>query len=138
MVPATIHNCDLYLEINHKKINLCFSYKSIKQDIHGGELLLYKKCLKFYVSDSCHFFKRRCDTLISSAPSFSSSGERDFNQAWRLALIPVDWQLILIIVGLVVCLILIGIIIILILQCRDRIKQPRPRTAQNQETDMRK
>ncbi|XP_029674324.1 irregular chiasm C-roughest protein isoform X1 [Formica exsecta] len=51
-------------------------------------------------------------------------------------LIPVDWQLILIIVGLVVCLILIGIIVILILQCRDRIKQPRPRTAQNQETDM--
>ncbi|XP_070161633.1 irregular chiasm C-roughest protein isoform X2 [Polyergus mexicanus] len=48
----------------------------------------------------------------------------------------IDWQLILIIVGLVVCLILIGIIVILILQCRDRIKQPRPRTAQNQETDM--
>ncbi|XP_043529517.1 irregular chiasm C-roughest protein-like isoform X1 [Frieseomelitta varia] len=51
-------------------------------------------------------------------------------------LIPVDWQLILIIGGLVVCVILIGVIIILILQCRDRIKQPRPRTAQTQETDM--
>ncbi|KYN21595.1 Irregular chiasm C-roughest protein [Trachymyrmex cornetzi] len=51
-------------------------------------------------------------------------------------LIPVDWQLILIIAGLVVCVILIGIIVILILQCRDRIKQPRPRTAQNQETDL--
>ncbi|XP_066597961.1 irregular chiasm C-roughest protein-like isoform X2 [Prorops nasuta] len=51
-------------------------------------------------------------------------------------LIPVDWQLILIIVGLVVCVILIGIIVILILQCRDRIKQPRPKTAQVQETDM--
>ncbi|XP_011693793.1 PREDICTED: irregular chiasm C-roughest protein-like [Wasmannia auropunctata] len=51
-------------------------------------------------------------------------------------LIPVDWQLILIIAGLVVCVILIGIIVILILQCRDRIKQPRPRTAQTQETDM--
>ncbi|XP_019700021.2 irregular chiasm C-roughest protein isoform X3 [Harpegnathos saltator] len=51
-------------------------------------------------------------------------------------LIPVDWQLILIIVGLVVCVVLIGVIVILILQCRDRIKQPRPRTAQAQETDM--
>ncbi|XP_011863354.1 PREDICTED: irregular chiasm C-roughest protein-like [Vollenhovia emeryi] len=51
-------------------------------------------------------------------------------------LIPVDWQLILIIGGLVVCVILIGIIVLLILQCRDRIKQPRPRTAQTQETDM--
>ncbi|KAG5311134.1 KIRR1 protein, partial [Acromyrmex insinuator] len=50
----------------------------------------------------------------------------------------IDWQLILIIAGLVVCVILIGIIVILILQCRDRIKQPRPRTAQNQETDLRK
>ncbi|KAF3429011.1 hypothetical protein E2986_13299 [Frieseomelitta varia] len=48
----------------------------------------------------------------------------------------IDWQLILIIGGLVVCVILIGVIIILILQCRDRIKQPRPRTAQTQETDM--
>ncbi|XP_025269617.1 irregular chiasm C-roughest protein isoform X2 [Camponotus floridanus] len=48
----------------------------------------------------------------------------------------IDWQLILIIVGLVVCVILIGIIVILILQCRDRIKQPRPRTTPNQETDM--
>ncbi|KAG5341335.1 KIRR1 protein, partial [Acromyrmex charruanus] len=48
----------------------------------------------------------------------------------------IDWQLILIIAGLVVCVILIGIIVILILQCRDRIKQPRPRTAQNQETDL--
>ncbi|KAK0173506.1 hypothetical protein PV328_006692 [Microctonus aethiopoides] len=52
------------------------------------------------------------------------------------ALIPVDWQLILIIVGLVVCVILIGIIIILILHCRDRIKQPRPRSAQTQENDL--
>ncbi|XP_012232150.1 irregular chiasm C-roughest protein-like isoform X2 [Linepithema humile] len=51
-------------------------------------------------------------------------------------LIPVDWQLILIIGGLIVCVILIGIIVILILQCRDRIKQPRPRTTQTQETDM--
>ncbi|XP_011646404.1 irregular chiasm C-roughest protein-like isoform X1 [Pogonomyrmex barbatus] len=51
-------------------------------------------------------------------------------------LIPVDWQLILIIAGLVVCVILIGIIVILILQCRERIKQPRPRTTQNQETDL--
>ncbi|XP_018407414.1 PREDICTED: irregular chiasm C-roughest protein-like [Cyphomyrmex costatus] len=51
-------------------------------------------------------------------------------------LIPVDWQLILIIAGLVVCVILIGIIVLLILQCRDRIKQPRPRTTQNQETDL--
>ncbi|KAI4493872.1 hypothetical protein M0804_002048 [Polistes exclamans] len=48
----------------------------------------------------------------------------------------IDWQMILIIVGLVVCLILVGIIVLLILQCRDRIKQPRPRTAQTQETDM--
>ncbi|OAD61712.1 Irregular chiasm C-roughest protein [Eufriesea mexicana] len=48
----------------------------------------------------------------------------------------IDWQLILIIGGLVVCVILIGVIIILVLQCRDRIKQPRPRTAQTQETDM--
>ncbi|XP_011300067.1 irregular chiasm C-roughest protein-like [Fopius arisanus] len=54
------------------------------------------------------------------------------------ALIPVDWQLILIIVGLVVCLILIGIIIVLILHCRDRIKQPRIRSAQTAENDMRK
>ncbi|XP_044574438.1 irregular chiasm C-roughest protein-like isoform X2 [Cotesia glomerata] len=52
------------------------------------------------------------------------------------ALIPVDWQLILIIVGLVVCIILIGVIIILILHCRDRIKQPRPRSTQAQENDL--
>ncbi|KAK1131315.1 hypothetical protein K0M31_017602 [Melipona bicolor] len=51
-------------------------------------------------------------------------------------LIPVDWQLILIVGGLVLCLVLIGVIITLILQCRERIKQPRPRTAQTQETDM--
>ncbi|CAD6241945.1 GSCOCG00009388001-RA-CDS, partial [Cotesia congregata] len=48
----------------------------------------------------------------------------------------VDWQLILIIVGLVVCIILIGVIIILILHCRDRIKQPRPRSTQAQENDL--
>ncbi|XP_057323857.1 irregular chiasm C-roughest protein-like isoform X2 [Microplitis mediator] len=52
------------------------------------------------------------------------------------ALIPVDWQLILIIVGLVVCIILIGVIVILILHCRDRIKQPRPRSTQAQENDL--
>ncbi|XP_057323858.1 irregular chiasm C-roughest protein-like isoform X3 [Microplitis mediator] len=48
----------------------------------------------------------------------------------------VDWQLILIIVGLVVCIILIGVIVILILHCRDRIKQPRPRSTQAQENDL--
>ncbi|XP_034936678.1 irregular chiasm C-roughest protein-like isoform X1 [Chelonus insularis] len=52
------------------------------------------------------------------------------------ALIPVDWQLILIIVGLVVCILLIGIIIILILHCRERIKQPRPRSNQTQDNEL--
>ncbi|XP_046433643.1 irregular chiasm C-roughest protein-like [Neodiprion fabricii] len=52
------------------------------------------------------------------------------------ALIPVDWQLILIIGGLVVCVILVGIIVALILHCRDRIKQPRPRTVQAQDNDL--
>ncbi|XP_043279028.1 irregular chiasm C-roughest protein-like [Venturia canescens] len=51
-------------------------------------------------------------------------------------LIPVDWQLILIIVGLIVCVILIGIIVALILHCRDRIKQPRPRSVQTPENDL--
>ncbi|XP_034936679.1 irregular chiasm C-roughest protein-like isoform X2 [Chelonus insularis] len=48
----------------------------------------------------------------------------------------VDWQLILIIVGLVVCILLIGIIIILILHCRERIKQPRPRSNQTQDNEL--
>ncbi|XP_015605672.1 irregular chiasm C-roughest protein isoform X2 [Cephus cinctus] len=48
----------------------------------------------------------------------------------------VDWQLILIIVGLVVCVILIGVIVILILHCRDRIKQPRARSAPSHENEM--
>lgn len=38
------------------------------------------------VVDSCHFFKRnRYDILISNAPSFSSSGKRDFNQSMTLS-----------------------------------------------------
>ncbi|KAF7996877.1 hypothetical protein HCN44_002523 [Aphidius gifuensis] len=54
------------------------------------------------------------------------------------ALIPVDWQLILIIVGLVICVILVVIIIILIIHCRERIKQPRMRSAQAADNDLRK